>query len=67
MKADKMRELSQEELINEADDLEQELFNLRMSKVVSHIENPMRIRQLRRTIARAKTILNEYRLGIVKK
>ncbi|OQY29058.1 MAG: 50S ribosomal protein L29 [Candidatus Cloacimonetes bacterium 4572_55] len=64
MKPEKFRELSELELINEIADLEEEQFNLRMNKVVSELDNPIRIRVVRRDIARAKTILNEHRLGI---
>lgn len=64
MKPEKFRELNEEELINEIEDLEEELFNLRMNKAVSRLDNPMRLQVVRRDIARAKTILNEHRLGI---
>ncbi len=64
MKPEKFREFTEEELINELQDLGEEAFNLRMNAAVSQLDNPMRIRLVRRDIARAKTILNERRLGI---
>jgi len=54
-----MRDLSNEELQNKAADLRKELFNLRFQQAMGQIENPMRLRLLRKEIAKAKTVLKE--------
>ena len=57
MKPDKMRELSDAELEEKGKDLQEELFNLKFQLAIGQIENPLKIRQVRRDIARVKTIL----------
>jgi len=57
--AREMRDLSQEELAAKAAELKKELFNLRFQQAMGQIENPMRLRTLRRDIAKTKTILRE--------
>ena len=57
--ASEMRELSKEELEAKATDLKKELFNLRFQQAMGQIENPMRLRMLRREIAKTKTVLKE--------
>ena len=59
MKATQIRELTSEELQQKYDETQQELFNLRMQKSTGQIENPSRLRLLRREIARVRTIMNE--------
>ncbi len=54
-----LRDLSNEELLAKAADLKTELFNLRVQQAMGQIENPMRLRLLRREIARTKTVLRE--------
>ena len=54
-----LRDLSNEELQAKAADLKKEMFNLRFQQAMGQIENPMRLRLLRKEIARAKTILKE--------
>jgi len=54
-----MRDLSPEELLAKAVELKKELFNLRFQQAMGQIENPMRLRTLRRDIAKTKTILRE--------
>jgi large subunit ribosomal protein L29 len=54
-----LRDLSQEELAARAAELKKELFNLRFQQVMGQIENPMRLRTLRKDIAKTKTILKE--------
>ncbi|MEK6745183.1 MAG: 50S ribosomal protein L29 [Nitrospirota bacterium] len=54
-----MKDLSQEELTAKAAELKKELFNLRFQQAMGQIENPMRLRTLRRDIAKTKTILRE--------
>ena len=59
MKADKLRELSEAELKEKIKDLQEELFNLKFQLAIGQIENPLKIRLLRKDIARAKTVLWE--------
>ncbi len=58
MKASELRELSNDELKNKLTDLRNQLFTLKMKKFVS-LENPLKIRHLKRDIARILTILRE--------
>ncbi len=58
-KPSKLRDLSPDELKQEESMLRKELFNLRFQKVTGEIENPMRIRQVRKDIARVLTVLVE--------
>lgn len=64
MKANELRDLSNEEIESRVDQLKDELFNLRFQLATGQLENVMRIRQVRKDIARAKTILKERELGI---
>lgn len=59
MKASKFREMSTEELENEAKASSEQLFKLRLQKVTGQLENVRKIRQVRRDLARIKTILTE--------
>lgn len=66
MKKQQLREMSIEELkARLAEDIEA-LENLRFQKALQQLENPARIRQLKREIAQIKTVLREYELGIRK-
>ncbi len=58
-KARDLRDLSSEELLAKASDLKKELFNLRVQQAMGQIENPMRLRMLRKDIAKTKTVLKE--------
>jgi large subunit ribosomal protein L29 len=57
--AKELRDLSNDELQTKATDLKKELFNLRVQQAMGQIENPMRLRTLRRDIAKTKTVLKE--------
>lgn len=59
MKPAAIRELTDEELREKWDDTQKELFNLRVQQATAQLENPARIRQLRRERARLKTIMTE--------
>ncbi|NOZ95813.1 MAG: 50S ribosomal protein L29 [Acidobacteria bacterium] len=59
MKAQQLREQSVEELERTLSDLEEQLFKLRFQKSTGQIENPIKIREVRRDIARVLTVLNE--------
>lgn len=54
-----LRELSSEELLAKAADFKKEIFNLRVQQAMGQIENPMRLRLLRKDIAKTKTVLKE--------
>lgn len=62
MKASEVRQMSIDEMQRKANDLKQELFNLRFQKTVSQAEAPHKIRQARRDIARIKTVIRETEL-----
>ncbi len=57
--AKELRDLSSEELVAKAAELKKELFNLRVQQAMGQIENPMRLRLLRKDIAKTKTVLKE--------
>lgn len=59
MKADKLRDLALEELRDRERDFREELFNLNFQHGTSQLENPMRIRQIRKDIARVLTVIRE--------
>ena len=59
MKAAELRESTAEELGKKEQDLRRELFNLRFQQATGEIENPMRIRAIKKDIARVLTIANE--------
>jgi large subunit ribosomal protein L29 len=59
MKPSEMREITAEELKHKEQDLRKELFNLRFQQATGEIENPMRIRAIKREIARVLTIIAE--------
>ncbi|MGI6706109.1 MAG: 50S ribosomal protein L29 [Clostridia bacterium] len=59
MKASQLRELSTQELNDRLRELKSELFNLRFQLATGQLQNPMRIREVKRSIARVKTILRE--------
>jgi large subunit ribosomal protein L29 len=63
MKAAKWRELSDDEIGQKAGELTQELFNLRFQLAMGVAKNPARVSQVRRDLARARTVLRERALG----
>ncbi len=63
MKASEMRELSAAELSEKLSDLKAELFNLRFQHAVNQLENPMKLRDVKKDIARLKSILREKELA----
>ena len=58
MKASEFKNLSVEELQAKAAELQQELFNLRFQLHTGHLENTARISQVRKDVARVKTVLS---------
>ena len=59
MKASEIREMHLEEMHLKRDELKQELFNLRFQHEIGQLENPQRMKQIRKDIARFHTILRE--------
>lgn len=66
MKIKEIRQMSDAELSAKLQELKAELFNLRFQAVTGGLENPMRIRIVRKEIAKIKTIESERALGIRK-
>jgi large subunit ribosomal protein L29 len=59
MKAKDIRERSDDELRKTLGDLEEQLFKLRFQKSTGQIENPIKIREVRKDIARVRTVMTE--------
>ena len=63
MKANELREMSVEELNVKLNDLKKDLFNLRFQNATNQLENPKKITEVRRDIARVKTVITEKTAG----
>ena len=63
MKINKIREMSSPDLEKELGELKSELFKLRFTKKANGLDNPMKIKEVKKDIARIKTILNERKLN----
>ena len=59
MKAKELREMSSEELENKLKELKNELFNLRFQHAINQLDNPHRISDVKKDIARVMTVLRE--------
>ena len=59
MKAKEIREMSPAELQSKLNDLKAELFNLRFQLAVNQLDNPMRIKAVKKDIARIMTVMQE--------
>ncbi len=62
MKVSEIREKTQIELEKEEKDLKAELFKLRFQLATNQLENPMKLREVKKSIARVKTIMRERQL-----
>ena len=62
MKAVEIRDLTTNDLNKKLGDLKAELFNLRFQLAVNQLENPMRIKAVKKDLARIKTVLREREL-----
>ncbi len=60
-----MRDMTEVELNTELSKMKKELFNLRFQHATGQLENPVQMRELKRNIARVKTIIREKELGKV--
>ncbi len=67
MKINKITEMSSPELENELSELKTELFKLRFSLASNGLDNPMRIKEVKKDIARIKTVLRQRELADAKK
>ena len=63
MKASELRESSVEELEIKLKDLKEELFNLRFQLATNQLENPTRIKAVKKDIARVSTVLRELEIA----
>ncbi len=64
MKSELIRDLAKEEIEQRLLDAQEELFNLKLRKRAQKLDNPLRLRLVKRDIARLKTILHEHEKGI---
>ena len=62
MKVNEIRDMTPEEQAEKVKSLKEELFNLRFQHATGQLENPMRLRQVKRSIAQIKTIIRENEL-----
>ena len=63
MKTGEIRDLNFEEMHQKVSDLKEELFNLRFQHEIGQLEDPQRMKQTKRDIARLKTIIHEVALN----
>lgn len=66
IKLQQLREMTREELQQKKNDLLDEQFNLNMRRSLKALDNPLRLRQIRREIAKVNTVLREDEIGIRK-
>jgi large subunit ribosomal protein L29 len=63
MKARDFRDMTKEEVLVRKEELEKEVFNLKIRQATKQVENPLKIRIIRRELARIRTILHEDEMG----
>ena len=66
MKASEIRSMTREELDHEINELREEEFRLRLRRPTEDLPNALRLRTIRRDIARIETVIREDKLGIIK-
>ncbi|NGP45848.1 50S ribosomal protein L29 [Bacillaceae bacterium SIJ1] len=64
MKANEIRELTTSEIEQKVQSLKEELFNLRFQLATGQLENTARVREVKKSIARLKTVVREREIGI---
>jgi len=64
MKVKELREMTDAELNKKLSDSKDELFKLRFQMATGQLDNPMKLQEVRKKIARVKTIIRERELGI---
>ncbi len=62
MEPKQLREMSGEELAQKRGELKEEIFHLKLRRATSRLENPMKLRQAKRDLARVETVLREKAL-----
>jgi len=67
MKANEIREKSQVELEKELSELKSELFKLRFQLATNQLDNPMKLKDVKKSIARVKTVIREREIQEAKK
>jgi large subunit ribosomal protein L29 len=63
MKASKVREMGQDELQAKQKELQEQLFRLRVQKSLGQLDNPVKVREVRRDIARVKTVIKQKQVA----
>ena len=63
MKTSEIRAKTQKELQEELNELKSELFKLRFQLVTNQLENPMKVREVKKSIARVKTVMREREIN----
>ncbi|MGH7827406.1 MAG: 50S ribosomal protein L29 [Candidatus Binatia bacterium] len=63
MQAKELRDLSAEDLQQKRAELREEIGHLKLKRATSRLENPMKLRQTKRDLARVETVLREKMLG----
>ena len=63
MKASEIRDMNLDEMHSKVSDLREELFNLRFQHEIGQLENPQRMKQTKRDIARMETVIKEVTLN----
>ena len=63
MKINEIRKLSNEDIVKQIESAKEELFNLRFNQATGNLEKPSRINELRKQVARLKTVLRERELN----
>ena len=66
MKIDKIREMSSPDLEKELGELKKELFKLRFSLATNGLDNPMKIKEVKKDIAKINTVLTERKIAEAK-
>ena len=64
MKASEIRDLSEQELLEKLAELKQELFNLRFQHAINQLANPLRMKAVKRDIARVKTFIRKQESSV---
>ncbi len=67
MKINKIREMSSPELEKELGELKTELFKLKFSLATNGLDNPMKIKEVKKDIAKINTVLTERKIAEIKK
>lgn len=67
MNPSELRDLSDDELVHKLDEAKEELFNLRFQLVTGQLDNPMRLKVMRKEVARILTVMREREIELHEK